>query len=170
MALGAALLLGACATPPPQGEPPWAQGRLALRVDATDTRPAQSLNLGFELRGDGEQGELRLTGPLGTRVAEARWNAREAVLDSGQGAVRYASLDALAAQALGEPLPLQALPPWLAGRPWAGAPHRPLPAPAVGFEQLGWQVDLSRHAEGHVQARRDAPPAVVLRVRLEPAD
>jgi outer membrane lipoprotein LolB len=151
-------------------EPPWAQGRLALRVDASGPRPAQSLNLGFELRGDGVRGELRLAGPLGTRVAEARWDAGAAVLDSGQGPVRYASLDALAQQALGEPLPLQALPSWLAGRPWPGAPHQALPAPAVGFEQLGWQVDLGRHAEGHVLARRDAPPAVLLRVRLEPPD
>jgi outer membrane lipoprotein LolB len=169
-AAGAALLLAGCATPGPPGEAPWAQGRLALRVDASASRPAQSLNLGFELRGDGERGELRLTGPLGTRVAEARWSPREAVLDSGQGPVRYTSLEALAAQALGEALPLQALPPWLAGRPWPGAPHRALPAPAVGFEQLGWQVDLSRHAEGHVLARRDTPPAVLLRVRLDAPD
>lgn len=166
------LTLAGCAAPP-VAEPgmPWTLGRLALRVDASGTRPVQSLNLGFELRGDGERGELRLTGPLGARVAEARWRPGEALLDSGQGPVRHASLDALALQALGEPMPLQALPQWLAGRPWDGAPYRTLPPPAVGFEQLGWHIDLSRRAEGHVLAQREAPPPrVLLRVRLESTD
>jgi outer membrane lipoprotein LolB len=161
------LVLAGCATPPPGPEPEWTEGRLALQVQASPARPAQSLSLGFELRGDAERGELRLNGPLGTRVAQARWSPGEAWLDDGQGPVRYAGLEALSTQALGEPLPLQALPHWLAGQPWPGAAHEPLPPPEVGFTQLQWRVDLSRHGQGQVLARRDSPPAVQLRVRLD---
>ena len=66
--------------------------------------------------------------------------------------------------ALGESLPLAALPDWLAGRPWPGAPHTPGEA---GFVQLGWQVSLARRSEGWIEARRAAPPAVLVRVKLD---
>jgi outer membrane lipoprotein LolB len=67
---------------------------------------------------------------------------------------------------LGETLPLAALFDWLRGRPWPGAPSRPVAAPP-GFEQLGWRVDLARFAEGQVDARRDRAPAVNVRARLD---
>ena len=67
-----AVLLAACATPPPApGEAPWTSGRLIVRVDESAGQAAQSLSAAFELRGDGESGELRLNSPLGTRVAGA---------------------------------------------------------------------------------------------------
>ncbi len=161
----AALGLGACATPP--GAPArWTSGRLALRVDAAPGRPPQSLSAGFELRGDDREGELRLLSPLGTLLAAARWAPGLALLDAGEGERRFASLDALSREALGEPLPLAALPDWLAGRPWRGAGHT---ATADGFEQLGWVVTLGALAEGLLQARRAAVPAVTLRVRLDNA-
>ena len=69
-----AVLLAACATPPPApGEAPWTSGRLIVRVDESAGQAAQSLSAAFELRGDGESGELRLNSPLGTRVVQARW-------------------------------------------------------------------------------------------------
>jgi hypothetical protein len=40
------------------------------------------------------------------------------------------------------------------------------PDPA-GFRQLGWTVDLSRFDEARILARRDAPPAVTVQVKLD---
>jgi outer membrane lipoprotein LolB len=138
---------------------------MLLRVDATATRASQGMSAGFELRGNGHIGELRLLSPLGTRLAEARWAPGVAVLNTPQGETQFGSLDELSRQALGEALPLAALPDWLAGRPWPDAPSTP---ETQGFEQLGWRIDLARQADGWIEARRAAPPAVELRVRLEP--
>ena len=160
-----AALLAACATPPPApGEAPWTSGRLIVRVDESAGQAAQSLSAAFELRGDGESGELRLNSPLGTRVAQARWAPGLAVLETPDGEQRFDTLEQLSRQALGEVLPLAALPDWIAGRPWTAAPHV---MAAEGFEQLGWSVRLARLAEGWIEARRAAPPAVALRVRLD---
>ncbi len=164
----AALLAGCASTPPGAGLPgpqgPWTSGRLSVRVDATPSRVAQNISTAFELRGDGEVGELRLVSPLGTSLAHARWAPGQVRLETADGERRYDSLDELAREALGEALPLAALPDWLAGRPWPGAPHSAL---AEGFEQLGWQVQQARRAEGYIEARRAAPPAVQLRIKLE---
>jgi outer membrane lipoprotein LolB len=163
--LVAAALLAACATPPPApGEVPWTSGRLSVRVDASAGQAAQSMNAAFELRGDGQSGELRLNSPLGTRVAQARWAPGLAVLATPEGEHRFDTLEELSRQALGEALPLAALPDWIAGRPWPAAPHV---MAAEGFEQLGWSVRLARQAEGWIEARRAAPPEVLVRVRLD---
>jgi outer membrane lipoprotein LolB len=166
MVLVATLAVTACATPPQTRFPlnPWTTGRLSLRVEATADKPSQGLSTAFELRGTGDAGELRLLSPLGTRMATATWGSGRALLQTGDGERSFASLDELAVQALGEPLPLAALPDWLAGRPW---PRQPFRAIADGFEQLGWQVNTSERAEGRVAARRESPPAVQLRVRLD---
>jgi outer membrane lipoprotein LolB len=166
----AALLLGACASvPPPPDMPlpsgPYTTGRLAVRVDASAQRVAQSVSAGFELRGTDLIGELRLLSPLGTSVAQARWAPGRVRLETGEGQREFASLDELSVAALGEALPLAALPDWLAGRPWPAAPYTPN---AEGFEQQGWQVQLTRQAEGFIEARRSAPPAVQLRIKLDP--
>lgn len=161
-------LLQACSVLParttPSADEPWAQGRLLLRVDASTRAAAQSFTASFELQGNGNSGELRLLSPLGTRMATAQWSPQQVRLATPAGEQSFANLDELSRQALGEPVPLAALPDWLAGRPWAGAPHQLQPQ---GFEQLGWQVNTSGRAEGTVEARRPAPPAVLLRVRLE---
>ncbi len=164
--LGLAGLLAACATPTTRPlTNPWTTGRLSLRVEASADKPSQGMTAAFELRGNGDAGELRLLSPLGTRVATATWGAGRATLQTGEGERAFGSLDELAVQALGEPLPLAALPDWLAGRPW---PRQPFRAVADGFEQLGWQVSTSERSEGRVAARRESPPAVQLRVRLDP--
>lgn len=158
-------MLAACASPPrAPGEAPWTTGRLSVRIEATATKPAQSVNAAFELQGNGDSGELRLNSPLGARVASARWAPGLAVLNQADGEQRFADLADLSRQALGEALPLAALPDWLAGRPWPSAPHVAGPE---GFEQLGWQVSLARRSEGWVEARRAASPAVLLRVKLD---
>lgn len=171
LALSCALLVGGCATPPPADEG-WRSGRLALRVDAEGNAPAQALSAVFELRGeaDGRNGDLRLSSPLGARIASARWAPGEAVLTTAEGERRFESLQALSLQALGQPLPLQALAAWVDGQPWPGAAHLPLPAPAIGFVQLGWTLDLARRSSGSIEARREQPPpALRLVLRLDTA-
>lgn len=137
---------------------------MSVRVDASPLRVAQNISAAFELRGDGEVGELRLVSALGTSLAHARWAPGQVRLETADGERSFDNLDELSRQALGEALPLAALPDWLAGRPWQGAAHT---AAADGFEQLGWQVQLVRRAEGFIEARRAAAPAVQLRIKLD---
>jgi outer membrane lipoprotein LolB len=163
----AALALVGCAAVPP-AEPGTITGRLALQVDAFQDRPSQSLSGGFDLRGNADRGELRLSTPLGTTLAAAYWSPGEARLVTPQGERRFDDLDALSRDAFGESLPLRALPDWLNGRPWPGAaePAQPL-QPGPGFVQLGWTIDLARFEAGHLLASRAGPPAVRLRAQRD---
>ena len=164
----AALLAGCASTPRAPGAPDEAvSGKLSVQVAAQLGAPARSVSVTFDLRGGAERGEMQLTSPLGTVMAQARWQPGEVVLKQAEGEKRFPDLPALADEVLGEPLPLGALFDWLRGRPWGGAPSRPLAPPAVGFQQLGWAVELERWKEGWIVARRSAPPAVTVRARLE---
>ena len=165
----AALLITGCASPPPASSlptanTPWTTGRMSVRVDASAARVAQNISAAFELRGDGDVGELRLVSALGTSLAHARWSPGQVRLETADGERSFDTLDELSRQALGEALPLAALPSWLAGQPWPGAAQT---ATSDGFEQLGWQVQLTRRAEGFIEARRAAAPAVQLRIKLD---
>ena len=101
---------------------------------------------------------------------------------------RFASLDELTREALGESVPIEAWFDWLRGRPWTGAPSAPVGAaavapvdvaaaasfertpggPAPGFRQLGWRVDMSQFTAGTIAATREAPaPVVTVRIRLD---
>jgi outer membrane lipoprotein LolB len=169
-AAAGSLLAGCAQAPVAPATALTAAGRISIRIDAQGERPAQSQSASFEWRGDGERGELAVLSPLGTQLAQARWAPGDVRLVTPEGSSRYDTLEALAERAFGERLPLQAWADWLAGRPWPGAASTPL-APAggtvQGFEQLGWRVDLSRHADGRIEARRDAPPAVTVRIVLD---
>ena len=148
-----------------RGEPgETLSGRLSVRVDGQAER---GLSAGFELSGSASQGQLLLSGPLGTTLAQARWAPGQAVLASAGSETRFPDLDSLAAAALGEPLPMFALFDWLRGRPWPDAPAQLRGDGMPGFEQLGWQINLVRWTEGWVEALRVAPPRVTVRVRLE---
>jgi outer membrane lipoprotein LolB len=164
-ALGAAALLAACATRPPAVEGEVLEerlsGRLALRVEGDARR---SFNAIFDLVGTAERGRLGLSTPLGQQVAQAEWSPRQVSLRSRQGERLYPDLHSMAADALGQPVPFEALFDWLRGRPWPGAGSTPAPR---GFEQLGWLVDVSREPEGWVEARRLAAPVVTVQVRLD---
>ena len=139
-------------------------GRLSVRVDG---QPERSVGAGFELSGSAQRGQLLLTTPLGTTAARAAWQPGDARLQTGGDEQRFDSLDALVTQTLGEPIPLAALFDWLRGRPWVGAPSRIRTDAGAGFDQLGWQIDLTRWSEGWMQARRETPPQVTLRARLD---
>ena len=162
---GAVLLLAlsGCMSAP-KLPPADLSGRLSVRVDAHASQPAHSFSAQFDLRGDAQLGSLQLSTPLGTTAAQARWQPGLVELTTSEGTRRFADLDALAAEVLGQALPMAALIDWLRARAWPGAPSAVRDG---GFEQLGWGVDLSRFAEGWVVAARAAAPAVSLRVRLE---
>ena len=166
----AATLLGGCASVG-QHAPAGAEtisGRLSVRVDATAASPARSESGNFELKGSPDHGQLNLSSPLGTVLAQARWSGRQAWLTTSQGETAYPDLDALTQEMLGERLPVAALFDWLRGRPWAGAPSRANAAPAgPGFQQLGWSVDLARVDEGWISAQRAQPPTVTVRARVD---
>lgn len=152
-ALFCALLLAGCAVPPrtptPAGVQSWS-GRLALTVEG---RANQSFSSGFELKGAPEAGELRLANPLGGTVALLSWSPGKATLHSNGSTREFPSLEALAEEATGAPLPVAALFDWLAGKATPIA---------------GWQADVSRVAEGRLHARRTEPaPAADLRVLFE---
>jgi outer membrane lipoprotein LolB len=163
----AVLLLSSCSTIRlDTKDAAWSSGRLWVRVAASPERIAQNISADFELRAVAESGELRLNGPLGTRLATAQWAPGQALLLTPEGTQRFDSLDALSRQALGESLPLAALPDWLKGLPWPQAAHTSNDA---GFEQLGWQVNLSKQSQGLIEARRAAAPEVLVRVKLDAA-
>lgn len=163
-ALIALVALGGCASMQPQALPPDLAGRLAVRVEASAQTPSRSFSADFDLRGNADRGALRLTGPLGATLAEVRWQPGRAELADGQGTRTFNTLDAMAQDLFGEPLPLVALIDWLRGRPWAGAPNVQRDD---GFDQLGWRIGLGEFAEGLLQATRDSAPAVSVRARLE---
>jgi outer membrane lipoprotein LolB len=129
--------------------PRW-QGRLALTIHSA---PLQAFSADFELVGTAEAGWLVFYSPLGTTVARLQWNADGAELQSTGQPQHFDTLDALTQQTTGAALPITNLFAWLRGEP---------------SEPPGWQVDLSRMMEGHLQARRFAPePIADLRIVLE---
>jgi len=179
VALALTVLAAACTTVPPA--PPGESndvlsGRLALRVGAVAGEASRSVSAAFELRGDSRAGSLGLSTPLGSMLAQARWSPAQVVLTTPRETRRFASLDELTREALGESVPIEAWFDWLRGRPWPEAPSAPLDAApnapsgpsATGFRQLGWRVDLSQFPAGAIDATREAPaPVVTVRLRLD---
>jgi len=162
LAWGAVLALGACASPAPlrpqapdatstQASPEathWS-GRLALTIESD---PVQHFSANFELWGNADQGSLSLSSPLGQQLALAQWDAQQALLQHNGRSTAYPNMDELSAALTGVALPLRPLFAWLRGQ---------------AAELEGWQADLSRHAQGRLQARRWQPaPAVELRLIL----
>ena len=141
---------------------------MSIKLDAHEGREPEGLSLAFHLQLQGEAGQLSLMTPLGTQMAEIRWDAQQAVLRDSEGEQQYPSLEELSAALLGEVLPLAVLPYWLDGQADPAPPSTPSPQ-AEGFEQLGWQIDLSGQARDLIVARRPASVeqrGITLRVRL----
>jgi outer membrane lipoprotein LolB len=132
-------------------------GRLSMQVEALPDDAAserQSFSASFELSGTPQVGELRLMTPLGSTLAVIRWTPQNAVLEARGDSRTYAGLDVLTQDLLGAPVPAPALFAWLQGSALA---------------ESGWQVDLSEHAQGKINAARLEPlPQAHLRLILEP--
>ena len=147
------LVLTGCATRSPAPDAGRAasastwSGRLSLRVDG---EASQSFAALFDLRGTPERGTLVLTSPIGSTLAELSWTPTEALLKNGAQTRRYDSVDALVVAATGAAVPVRALFGWMEGRE----------------DQVeGWRPDLSRVAEGRLNAVRETPaPRAELRV------
>jgi outer membrane lipoprotein LolB len=172
VAATAAALLTGCASHPEwnRSQPQDALfGRMTVRIEPSDAANApRNMSAAFELAGDASRGRLDLNTPIGTTLARARWEPGLVALITAQGESRYADMPALTREMLGEELPLAALFDWLRGRPWPGAPSTAaLPPADAGFNQLGWDVNLAQFADAWVTARRELPPAVTVRVKLE---
>ena len=143
-------------------------GRLAVRVEASEGAAARSETTAFELQGSAQAGRLNLSTPLGSMLAQARWAPGTVVLATPQGEQRFADLDSLTQEVLGESVPVAALFDWLRGRPWPGAASVGSVAPAEpGFSQLGWSISLARFDAGLVIAKRERAPAVTVRAKLD---
>ena len=167
----AALVMTACASVPRDAQPVVADtlsGRLAVRVEASEGAAARSENAVFELHGNAQAGQLNLSTPLGSVLAQARWAPGTVVLATPQGERRFADLDSLTQEVLGESVPVAALFDWLRGRPWPDAASTGRVAPAEpGFSQLGWWVSLARFDDGLVVAKRESAPVVTVRAKLD---
>ena len=152
----AGFVLAGCNTAPnPSAQQSSAEhlwsGRLGLQVDDPAAQ-AQSFSASFQLQGSVQQGSLQLYSPLGSQVAQLEWLPGAAQLRQGNQVTDSTSLPELLQLSLGTALPIEALFSWLQGIPVA--------AP-------GWQVDLSRHAQGRITAQRTTPlPQTSLRVVL----
>ncbi|MDH4478788.1 MAG: lipoprotein insertase outer membrane protein LolB [Rhodoferax sp.] len=154
LALGWLLLLSGCAPlqtqHPAQAQTRW-QGRLAVKVA---TEPPQAFSANFALQGSAAQGALSLTSVLGTRLADMRWGADAATLQTPKESLRFDSVDAMILHSVGTPLPLNALFGWLQGRAGAAA---------------GWDVDLQDLPSGRIRAWRLAPDAAAeIKIILDP--
>ena len=141
---------------------------MTVRIEPADANPVRNLSAAFELAGDTSSGRFDLNSPLGTTLARARWEPGRVSLRTPQGESEYPDLAALTREMLGEELPVAALFDWLRGRPWPGAPSTAtLPPAEAGFQQLGWVVSLANFADAWVTARREQPPVVTVREKLE---
>ncbi|MEJ7685524.1 MAG: lipoprotein insertase outer membrane protein LolB [Variovorax sp.] len=138
---------------PPEsaGVQAWS-GRLSLRIDS---EPVQTFSALFELRGAAQAGDLILTSPIGSTLAQLQWAPGEALLKNGSETRRFDSVDALIEAATGAAIPVGALFAWLAGRDERVA---------------GWRPDLRQIGTGRMQAVRESPqPRADLRIVFERA-
>lgn len=153
--LAGALVLSGCATPDATRVAAhggaWS-GRLSLRLES---EPPQSFAALFELRGSPDAGQLTLSTPIGSTLAQLRWSPGEALLMDGRTTRRFDSVDALIEAATGAAIPVGALFAWLDGE------DRPV---------SGWRPDLSQLKSGRLQAVRESPePRADLRIVFERA-
>ena len=152
-ALTACVLSGCSITPPvvPAGTPAWT-GRMGLQIhDASAAE--QSFSAAFHLEGSAAQGRLDIYNPLGSQIARLHWQPGVAVLEQGDSRITSDALEDLLLRSLGSAIPVAAMFDWLQG------------VPSVS---RGWQVDLSRHAQGRITAQRTQPtPEATLRIVLQ---
>lgn len=187
-ALGLALMLAGCASlTPPAGQAPMAtapyhdaidvNGRLSVQYEQYG-RP-QALHGSFEWSQTRQQIHLSLLSPLGQTVATIDVRPGMATLvQSGRAPQVAADVDALAAQALGWPLPVSGLRQWLqgAGLDASGKPFQAHGEDGARFDTRdGWRLTYvnweNDPAAGGARPRRidltrDTEPAGPVSIRI----
>lgn len=135
------------------------QGQISIKLQATDQQSARGSTLGFFFSGQPQAGQLDLMTPLGSQLAQVRWDAQGASLRQGgdgeDEAVRFGHLDELTTQVLGEPLPLSTLIHWMQGNPDPDLPVRTGES-AGTFTQLDWLIDTRELPRHRLSASRPA--------------
>jgi outer membrane lipoprotein LolB len=118
------------------------------------SEPAQLFSANFELRGSAQAGMLAFTTPLGSTLAQLRWDPAGAALLGAGAPQNFDSLASLTRQVAGTELPVEGLFAWLGGE------ARPV---------QGWQPDLGGVSDGRLVAHRLSPePRVDLTIILAP--
>lgn len=157
-ATGAAALVGVLAGCGVTSKPYTPQtgswsGRISISVDdPSNPDKPQSYIAGFLIKGSYAKGTLEVYNPVGSTMAQLRWDANEAQLFDGKETFYAASLGELLTRVFGTELPTEALFAWLRGEP---------------LQAQGWQVNLERYKEGRINATRVTPlPAARIRIAL----
>lgn len=181
--LGMALLLGACAAPPPVVPVDQAaieagalarSGRFALRVDEISGRQ-NAVQGNFAWRDDGKALVLDLTSPVGATLARVDVSPDgSALLTEANGTqTPAASADDLVARVLGSPIPVRGLRDWLRGylpeQPAATIIERDEQGRVQAYDQSGWRVRVTAYdAIGPVRLdmQRNEPGHGLINVRL----
>lgn len=177
MAAALAVLLAACAVPPKlagHGGPSFSRnGRFAVNVSGGAKGP-HAVQGGFSWLDEGGELRLDLANPLGSTLARIEVTPAGATLRRADGSREAAqNADALAAQVLGSPIPVEGLRDWLRGRTDGKA--RDLNTNASGqpesFVENGWEVRLTRYdAVGPrllVMHRDDADARISVRLAVD---
>jgi len=135
---------------PPRDRAAWVlYGRLSI------TRDEERLHVGLQWHHAANGDEILLGGPLGPGVARLRRDDAGALLEMNGERLQAENWERLAAQALGESLPLSGLERWLTGdipatrRDALGRPRL--------AESEGWRIEVLRYESDEA----DAWPALI---------
>jgi len=154
VAIALIALLNACAHPgmePDDSAKLQRHGRFSLTVlESGDT--VDAIQGGFAWKDTGQQIQLDLSNPLGSTLARITVGAEQAELLYSDGKREVASSpDALAAKALGSPIPVSGLRYWLHGQTSdSNRRGKPLTTDNLKnktkeFTDAGWHVNLSQY-------------------------
>ncbi|MFY9347461.1 MAG: lipoprotein insertase outer membrane protein LolB [Orrella sp.] len=146
------LLMAACATPAPPALDAVGferQGRFAMRVQSPDEQ-AKAVQGNFRWQQTRTGWVLSLNSPLGATLAQLTVDGSGAVLRTPDAPdQRAASATALLQQAIGEPVPIDALEDWIQGRLGRATGIAEVTRDSVGrvtgFTQANWQVTFERY-------------------------
>ncbi len=162
MLIAAPLLIAGCAGLPGMPESPETFV-LTGKVGVREARESFSANLLWHQKG--EAFDIDLWGPLGQGRVKLVKKGDGIELRSDQGVLAAGEADAVMREHLGWSLPVDVLPAWVQGTPYAGEPAEAVVRDAdgrlTGFSQLGWAVVLERY-----QAIQDGASARDLPTRI----
>ena len=174
------LLIAACATPTPSAHDAAGferQGRFAMRAQSPFEQP-KAVQGNFRWQQTRTGWVLSLSSPLGATLAQLTVDSTGAALRTPDAPdQRAASATALLQQAIGEPVPIDALEDWIQGRLGSARGITDITRDSAGrvtrFTQANWQVTFDRYdSQGPTrmvlssqQQQRD----VVLRLMVDPS-